>query len=124
MAPAENIPLPTASIDTVLVTYTLCTIPEPAAALAEARRVLKPGGSLLFCEHGKAPDARVARWQQRLDPLWSRLAGGCHLSRDIPGLLVAAGFDLEALETMYLPGWRPAAFNYWGCARPGRELRR
>ena len=76
-----------ASFDSVVVTYSLCTIPDPLAALREMRRVLQPGGGLLFCEHGRAPDAGVARWQDRLQPLWGRLAGGCHLNRDIPALL-------------------------------------
>ena len=84
---AEQIPLPDASFDTVLITYTLCTMPDPPAALREMRRVLAPGGRLLFCEHGRAPDESVRRWQDRLQPLWGKLAGGCHLGRDIPALL-------------------------------------
>lgn len=114
---AEQIPFEAASFDTVLVTYTLCTIPDPLAALREMRRVLKPGGELIFCEHGKAPDASVRRWQDRLTPAWSKLAGGCHLNRDIPALLAEAGFRCDDLETMYLPGPRPLTFNYWGSAR-------
>ncbi len=115
---AEEIPLEAQSVDTVLVTYSLCTIPDPARALAGMRRVCKPGGMLLFCEHGAAPDARVRRWQQRIEPLWSRLFGGCHLTRDIPALIGAAGFALGDVETMYLPGTpKIAGFNYWGRAR-------
>lgn len=116
--PAEEIPLEDDSVDTVVLTYTLCTIPEPIAALDEMRRVLGPDGALLFCEHGAAPDASVRRWQRRITPVWKRLGGGCHLDREIPALLEAGGFRIEALETMYLPGWRPATFNYWGSARP------
>jgi ubiquinone/menaquinone biosynthesis C-methylase UbiE len=115
-APAEAVPLPDRSVDTVLVTYTLCTLPDVAGALAEARRVLRPGGELLFCEHGAAPDAGVRRWQDRLNPAWRRLAGGCHLNRDAPAMIEAAGFRLTTVESMYLPGWRPASFNVWGAA--------
>jgi ubiquinone/menaquinone biosynthesis C-methylase UbiE len=116
---AEQIPLPDASFDTVLITYTLCTIPDPVAALKEMRRVLAPHGRLLFCEHGRAPDASVQRWQDRLQPLWGPLAGGCHLGRDIPALLLQAGFIQPDMQTGYLPGPRPFTFNYWGEALPG-----
>lgn len=116
----EDIPLPDASVDTVLVTYSLCTIPDPAQALEGMRRVLRPGGELLFCEHGRAPDDSVRRWQDRINPLWRRMAGGCHLNRDIPALLTQAGFQVERLETMYLPSTpRIAAYNYWGAAVGG-----
>ena len=115
---AEQIPLPDASVDTVLMTYTLCTIPDPLAALKEMRRVLAPGGRLLYCEHGRAPDASVRRWQERLQPLWGKVAGGCHLGRDIPALLQQAGFVLPNLHTRYLPGPRPFPFHYWGEALP------
>lgn len=115
---AEQIPMPDASFDTVLMTYTLCTIPDPLAALGEMRRVLAPGGRLLYCEHGRAPDASVRRWQERLQPLWGAVAGGCHLGRDIPALLLAAGFALPDLQTRYLPGPRPFTFHYWGEALP------
>lgn len=119
---AEQIPYDAGSFDTVLVTYSLCTIPDPVAALGEMRRVLKRGGKLLFCEHGLAPDASVRRWQRRLNPLWSKLAGGCHLDRDIPGLLRQAGFHVADLQTLYLPGPRPLTFNYWGSADPLQVL--
>jgi SAM-dependent methyltransferases len=115
---AEKIPLPDASFDTVLITYTLCTIPDALAALKEMRRVLKPTGRLLYCEHGRAPDASVRRWQERLQPLWGKVAGGCHLGRDIPALLQAAGFRLPEPHTRYLPGPRPFTFHYWGEALP------
>jgi ubiquinone/menaquinone biosynthesis C-methylase UbiE len=116
---AEQIPLPDASFDTVLITYTLCTIPDPLTALKEMRRVLAPHGRLLFCEHGRAPDASVQRWQDRLQPLWGPLAGGCHLGRDIPALLQQAGFIQPDTQTRYLPGPRPFTFHYWGEALPG-----
>ena len=115
---AERIPRPDASFDTVVVTYSLCTIPDPLAALQEMRRVLAPGGSLLFCEHGRAPDAAVARWQDRLQGLWGPLAGGCHLNRDIPALLHAAGLHCPQLHTGYLPGPKPWTFHCWGQAYP------
>jgi ubiquinone/menaquinone biosynthesis C-methylase UbiE len=116
---AEKIPMEDAAFDTVVLTYTLCTIPDPVAALKEMGRVLKPEGRLLFCEHGRAPDAAVRRWQERLDPYWGPLAGGCHLARDIPALLAEAGFRIVELDTAYLPGPRPLTFNYWGAAQPG-----
>lgn len=115
-AGAEAVPLANRSVDTVVITYTLCTLPDVAGALAEARRVLRPGGRLLFCEHGVAPDHGVRRWQNRLNPAWRRLAGGCHLNRDAPALIAQAGFRITALDSMYLPGWRPASFNVWGSA--------
>lgn len=115
-APAEDIPLDDASADTVLITYTLCTIPDVHAALAEARRVLKPDGSLVFCEHGLAPDASVRRWQNRLNPLWKRVGGGCNLNRPIAQLIEQAGFRIRGMDTMYIPGWKPASFNCWGTA--------
>ncbi len=115
-AGGEDVPLDPDSVDTVLMTYTLCTIAQYLPALREMARVLKPGGRLLFCEHGLAPDESVSRWQNRVNPLWRRIGGGCHLNRDIPALLVEGGFKIEGLETMYLPGWRPATFNYWGSA--------
>ena len=115
-ASAESIPLDRASADTILVTYTLCSVPNIIEALKDMRRVLKPGGKLLFCEHGAAPDADVRRWQDRLNPVWSKLTGGCNLNRSIPTLLEQGGFKIQAVDTMFLPVWKPAAFNYWGSA--------
>ncbi|HET9160618.1 MAG TPA: class I SAM-dependent methyltransferase, partial [Caulobacteraceae bacterium] len=116
---AEALSLPPASVDTVLVTFSLCTIPDPVTALQGARRALKPGGRLIFCEHGKAPDADVQKSQARIEPFWEVIAGGCHLCRDIPRLICDGGFEVETLETMYLPGTpRWAGFNYWGSAKP------
>lgn len=118
-AGAERLPLPDASIDTVVVTFSMCTIPDVAGALLEARRVLKPGGKLLFCEHGLAPEPSVQRWQKRLDPLWGKLAGGCHLTRNIPQLLEQAQFSFKELDSAYLPySPRFAGYIYRGDARP------
>lgn len=115
---AEEIPLEDQSADTVLVTYTLCTIPDVSRALMGMRRVLKPGGRLIFCEHGRAPDAGVRRWQDRITPIWKTVAGGCHLGRPIPELIREGGFAIEQMETMYLPSTpRIAGYNYWGVAR-------
>jgi ubiquinone/menaquinone biosynthesis C-methylase UbiE len=100
-ASAEQLPVPDASFDTVVTTFTLCTIPDPRAALGEIRRVLNPGGRLLFVEHGRAPDARVRGWQDRLTPVWRRLAGGCHLNRKIDDLIAAAGFSIVELDARY-----------------------
>jgi SAM-dependent methyltransferase len=116
---AEALPFEDASFDSVVCTYTLCSVRAPAAALAEARRVLKPGGRLLFCEHGLAPDAGVARWQRRIEPVWKAIAGGCHLTRAVTPAIEAAGFRLERREAMYLPNTpRIAGWNEWGAALP------
>ena len=110
---AEGLPMDDATIDTVVCTYTLCTVADPHAALREMRRVLKPGGTLLFAEHGLAPDPQVAKWQSRLQPWWGRIAGGCQLGRDIPGLLAEAGFRSK-LDAAYIAWPRSLAYNYWG----------
>jgi ubiquinone/menaquinone biosynthesis C-methylase UbiE len=115
--PGEQIPLDDASVDTVLVTFALCTIPDPVTALQGMARVLKPGGQLIFCEHGKAPDHSVCKWQDRINPYWRRLAGGCNLNRDIPQLLSDGGFAVSELHRAYLPSTpRIAGYNYWGSA--------
>lgn len=113
---AEKLPVASQSFDTVVCTYTLCTIPDPVAALAEMNRVLKPGGKLLFSEHGRAPDPGVLRWQTRLQPYWSKVAGGCMLDRDIPAMLREAGFAAD-VQSMYIPGPRPLSYHYWGEAQ-------
>ena len=114
---AEDIDLPAASIDTVVVTYTLCTIPDVPKAMSAIARVMKPEATLLFCEHGLAPDEKVVTWQRRIEPFWKRIAGGCHLCRPVPQMLTDGGFRIEQMETMYLPGApRFAGFNTWGRA--------
>jgi ubiquinone/menaquinone biosynthesis C-methylase UbiE len=117
-ASAETVPLDDASIDTVVTTWTLCTIPDAPRALAELRRVLRSGAALLFVEHGRAPEPAVARWQDRLDPLWRRVAGGCHLNRKIDDLISGSGFRIDALTNARLPGPRTHTFLYEGRARP------
>ncbi|MDH4385885.1 MAG: class I SAM-dependent methyltransferase [Caulobacter sp.] len=115
---AEALPFEAASFDCIVCTFTLCSVQSPSAALAEARRVLKPGGRFLFCEHGLAPDPEVVRWQRRIEPIWKRLAGGCHLTRPIGGALTAAGLAVTDLSSMYLPGTpRFAGWSEWGEAR-------
>ncbi len=115
----DKIPLESDSVDTVLVTYTLCTIPDVVRALEGMRRVLKPGGELIFSEHGLAPDENIRRWQDRMNPIWKRFGGGCNLNRPIPSLIEQGGFKIKNIETMYIPGWKPASFNYWGTAVQG-----
>lgn len=116
---AEALPFEDASFDDVVCTFTLCSVHTPARALSEARRVLKPSGRFLFCEHGLAPDAKVARQQRWIEPVWKRLAGGCHLTRPVASAIGAAGFSLEKVESMYLPGTPHfAGWNEWGAARP------
>jgi len=114
--PGESIPLEARSVDTVLITFTLCSIDEAEAALEGMRRVLRPGGKLLYCEHGAAPDANVRRWQHRLNPTWKRFSGGCNMNRDIPALIEAGGFRITIDERMYVPGPRILSYNYWGTA--------
>jgi len=115
---AEEIPLERGSVDTVVTTWTLCTIPDAIGALQEMKRVLKPGGLLLFVEHGLAPDASVQAWQHRLNPLWNRIGGGCNLDRDIDDLIVQSGFRLAELQTEYVKGLKPLSFTYSGRAVP------
>jgi ubiquinone/menaquinone biosynthesis C-methylase UbiE len=117
-ASAEEIPIEDRSIDTVVSTWTLCSIPEVRRALAEMRRVLKPGGRLLFVEHGRAPEPRVQWWQDHLTPAWKCLSGGCRLNRAVSELIQNAGFQIERLDTGYMPGPKPMTFIYEGSARP------
>jgi ubiquinone/menaquinone biosynthesis C-methylase UbiE len=115
---AERIPLADHSMDTIVMTWTGCSIPEICAALEEMRRVLRPGGRLLFVEHGRAPEPRIARWQDRLDPFWQRFSGGCHLNRKIDDLLSDAGFQIDRLATGYIRGPKIMTFFYEGAAMP------
>jgi ubiquinone/menaquinone biosynthesis C-methylase UbiE len=113
----EHLDLPSAEFDAVLSTWTLCTIPNLDSALAEMRRILKPGGAFHFVEHGHAPDPKVARWQERLEPLNKRLAGGCHLTRHISEDIQRAGFEIEQIDQYYFEGEpKPMGFTYEGCA--------
>ena len=115
---AEAIPLPNNSVDTVIITYTLCTIPDTQLSTKEIIRVLKPSGKLLFCEHGIAPDINVAKWQKRINPIWSKIAGGCNLNRDIPKLIRSSGLKISKMEEMYIPSTpKFAGYNYWGVAK-------
>jgi len=115
--PGEEIPLETNSMDTIVLTYTACTIPDVHTALSQMRRVLKPGGTLLFSEHGRAPDEAVYRWQRRIEPLWKPIGGGCHLTRQPDSLLKDAGFEIRQMTADYLPkSPRFASFNYSGAA--------
>lgn len=113
----EPIPLSESSIDTVVFTWTLCSIPQASRALRQMRRVLKPNGRLLFIEHGRSPDPGAAIWQERLTPTWKRIAGGCHLDRKIDELIIAAGFQITELKTFYLPGPRALTYTYQGLAQ-------
>jgi SAM-dependent methyltransferase len=117
-ASAEAIPLDQHSVDTVVTTWTLCSIPQATSALAEMRRVLRPAGKLLFVEHGLAPDEGVRRWQDRLTPIWRSCCGGCHLNRAISSMIEGAGFRIDRIQTGYIPGPKPMTFMYEGCARP------
>ncbi len=117
---AEDIPFADASFDTVLTTWTLCSIPDGARALSEMRRVLKPSGELVFIEHGRSPDARVEAWQDRLTPLWRRCSGGCHMNRDMGAMIRAAGFAITRMRTGYMmKGPRPLTYHYEGTASRG-----
>ena len=114
---AEDIPLPDNYFDCVLVTYTMCTIPEVQRANQEIRRVLKEDGKMIFCEHGEAPDQNIRKWQNRINPFWGKLAGGCNINRKIPSLIQDSGFDIIEMEAMYLPNTpKIAGYNYWGYA--------
>jgi ubiquinone/menaquinone biosynthesis C-methylase UbiE len=114
----DQLPIDDSSIDTVVMTWTLCSIPNPTAALEQVKRVLKADGRLIFVEHGRSPDDKVTAWQDRLTPMWRRVAGGCHLNREIDTLLEGAGFKVTNLKTFYLPGPRPMTYTYQGIAHP------
>lgn len=114
----EDIPLEKNIADSVVVTYSLCTIPDPLKALQEMARILKPGGKIYFSEHGKAPDDKVHKWQNRIDSFWKKMAGGCHSGRDIPSLFSQADLKFDDLQQMYIPGPKVLSYNYWGVAKP------
>ena len=114
----EEIPLDDCCFDTIVTTWTLCTIADPVKALKEMRRVLKPGGLLLFAEHGLAPDASVRGWQERLNPLWRKITGGCNLNRKMDGLIQTSGFRIVQLDMAYAKGLRPMSYIYSGRAQP------
>ena len=114
---AEEIPLPDDHFDSVLITYTMCTIPEVIRANTEIRRVLKNQGKMIFCEHGAAPDDNIRKWQKRINPFWGKIAGGCNINRNIPSLIQESGFDIVEMEEMYLPNTpKIAGYNFWGYA--------
>ena len=114
---AEEIPLPDDHFDSVLITYTMCTIPEVMRANTEIRRVLKNQGKMIFCEHGAAPDDNIRKWQKRINPFWGKIAGGCNIDRNIPSLIQDSGFDIIEIEEMYLPNTpKIAGYNFWGYA--------
>lgn len=115
---AEELPMEDNSVDTIVCTYTLCTIPDMDATIKESRRVLKSNGTFIFVEHGIAPDEKVKKTQNWVNSYWKKIAGGCNLNRDIPASLKEHGFKISNLESMYLPGWKPACWNVWGNAIP------
>jgi len=116
----ESIPLANESIDTAVMTWTLCSIPDPAKALQQVKRVLRTDGRVIFVEHGHSPDSGVAHWQDRLTPLWKKIGGGCHLNRKIDELITDAGFRIGELRTSYLAGPRPMTYTYQGWAEIAR----
>ena len=115
---AEDLPFESSTIDTIVATYTFCTIDFVEEALDECRRVLKGDGKLLFVEHGLSPDSKVRKTQDRVNPIWRRLSGGCNLNRDMPRLIESNGFRINQIEEGYIPGWKPATWNSWGTAQP------
>ena len=116
---AEDIPFPSDYFDTVLITYTMCTIPSVLQANKEIRRVLKSSGKMIFCEHGVSPDENIKKWQKRLNSIWGKIAGGCNINRNIPMLIKSSGFKIIEMDEMYLPKTpRIAGYNYWGYAKP------
>ena len=115
-ASAENLQFEADSFDSVVCTYTLCTIPDANKALQEIRRVLKPTGKFLFTEHGLAPDDKVSKTQNRINPYWKKVSGGCNLNRNIEALITQNNLAFQSIDKMYIPGWKPVSFNYWGIA--------
>jgi len=114
----DTLPLGDGTIDTLVMTWTLCSIPDTSRALQQMKRVLRERGCLVFIEHGRSPDRRIAAWQDRLTPVWKRIGGGCHLNRKIDELITVAGFEIIELKTFYQPGPRPMTYTYQGIAQP------
>ncbi len=114
---AEDIALPDNSVDTILITYTLCSIPDLDNSMAEMKRVLKSDGKFIFCEHGIAPDQNIVKWQSRINPIWKAIMGGCNINRNIPKIISDGGFDITNISEMYLPSTpKIVGYNYWGVA--------
>ena len=118
-ASAEDIPLDSNTFDTVVMTWTLCSVTDPISALSEIKRVIKPGGKVIFAEHGQSPDENIRRWQRRINPVWSRIAGGCQLNREIEILYESSGFKFKSIERGYIEGPKFATYNYRGIATLG-----
>ena len=116
-AVAEDIPVDSGEFDAVVLTYTLCTLPDVTRSISEMKRVLKNDGVIIFSEHGIAPDKGTRFWQHAVNPVWKRLGGGCNLTRNIPKILEDGSFRISELHQQYIPGWKPASYNYWGLAR-------
>jgi SAM-dependent methyltransferase len=115
---AEELPFDNNSFDTIISTYTMCSIPGLSSAMSEINRVVKPNGKLLFSEHGKSPDMNVFKWQKRMNGIQKRIAGGCHLDVDIPNEIIKANFKLNKIDSMYVPGPKFLSYHYWGVASP------
>lgn len=113
---AEQMDLESNTFDSVVCTYTLCTIPNADLALEEIQRVLKPSGKFIFSEHGLAPDHKTSRIQHKLNPYWKKISGGCNLNRNIETVIEDAGLAFDSIEQMFIPGWKPVSYNYWGVA--------
>lgn len=114
---ADKLPFPDNNFDSIVITYSLCTIPNPTKSLKEIARVLKVEGNLIFCEHGAAPDINIKATQDMINPFWKPFSGGCNLNRNIPEIIESSGFKIEKLDKMYIPGFKFFSYNYWGTAK-------